>query len=198
MESQPDRGDDDPPTDSDPLDDLEPADHIPEPPVCVRCAGRGGEMSYDDLKLLALDCEKKIQELVKQNTELSSIINTHQCPVADPAVTTVTTVTTTDAGATANNNNAPVSKEPKAVLESQIEELNAAIAALKEENEMLRANEDRLMDMVGVQGREQEKKESEEVVKMRAKVKEQADMLAKQKMVIQTLRSQMERLSKKK
>ena len=185
MEPAPDHGGDDP------LDDLDPADHIPEPPTCVRCAGRGGEMSYDDLKALALDCEKKIQELVKQNTELTSIINTHECPPSQPA----------QPAATANDNNAVVtnsSSEPKAVLESQIEELKAAIGALKEENEMLRANEDRLMDMVGVQGREQEKKESEEVVKMRARVKEQADMLAKQKMVIQTLRSQMERLSKKK
>lgn len=171
-----------PKEEEDPLDDLEPADEIPEPPLCARCAGHGGEMSYDEVNQLALDARTKIDQLVGDNAQLMERINTHQCPAVTPHPAAPSNGVT----------------ESRAALESQVEELKAAIEMLKEENELLRTSEERLMNMVGVQDRERQEKESEEIQEMRKKVKEQADLLAKQKMVIQTMRAQIERLSKKK
>lgn len=168
-----DRGESRVDNDEDALDDLEPLSEIPDPHASV--------LSYQEVRQLALDCEKKIFQLTQENTELMQRINTHQC-----------------SGPPATQEVAGGPQEPRARLESQVEELKAAVASLKEENTLLRKNEQRLMDMVGVQDRQRQEQESEEIKEMRAKVKEQADLLAKQKMVIATLRQQLEMVSKRK
>lgn len=156
------------------LDDLElfTWDDVVEPSLlCAQCDGpiKENEMPYNEVKQLALDCQEVIQRahtekrmLHAQNQALRDEIERLE-------------------GRIHNGEISAMGKDHKSALD----QLRATIAALQEENALLRKNETTLKTMVNV---EQKKHGSTQ----RQRGDGSNDEVARLKMVIHTLRGRLE------
>lgn len=133
-----------------------------------------GKMSYDDLKRLALDCEVVIGRHERTIATLKQQIQTRVCHAPT----------------------APLAPDPKGsdTSSQEVHELRRIVDELKKENALLSENETRLRDMLDIQRSKRREWKSKRVDALQKQLEKKTDEVVMHKMVITTLKKEIERL----
>ena len=144
---------------------------------------RGNRMSYDDLKRLALDCEVVIGRHERTIAQLRHQIQTHEC-------TTTSTSNNAIPSRTDNNHD-----NDDTDVGAGMYELQCVVQELKKENALLSENEAQLRDKLDIQRKERRAWKSKKVDALKKQLQTRTNEVVSYKMVIKTLKQEVERLS---